>query len=975
VARVGIPAPVRQAHVLSTPLAIQSLDEPWPNGVPIRLCAIRVEFLADQMTGTTGTGRIGSWFSDSTHVLHIDPLPHDKAYFEDHLAFLRHYYHTASKGDVSFAALDVYPIEADSAYVLPFPMWHYNYNIGEDSLNRRLVELFAQATELAAADVNYGNYDAVVIFHAGAGKDFGFGYDATPFDIPSAYINEGDLQSYPGPIPSGVSRGLILPEGENQQEALDLGVELSLNGIMVKLFGNWLGLPDLFDTRTGLSGIGRWGMMDQGSGNLGALVPALPDAWSRVFIGWETALADVPSHDGDTVRVARFGVSGAPEVVKLPITPSEYYLLENRDADADSTHHVTLYDRDSLHTMQVDEFGNIAIDQGFRSAVSASNYDFGIPGSGILIWHIDEDVIHSNIETNTVNANPDHRGVDLVEADASQDIGVEYGFASAGSGTELGIQDDAWYFGNQANAAANGGSIAVRFTDRTYPSARLYDGAYTYYELTNFSSVDSIMSFRLASSVVATGFPVALPAKADWGIADLDGDTVRELYLVSADSLYRADASGLSTLFAVPGGLRPTKLQPVDLDGDGKDELLFDGSQIGILKQQDSSDVLILSGDLTAAKRVYPARAADGTPLLLAVDEPSGQPNQITASLYTLQLSLIGTQVILQGAAVNPVPLNVESFPATTFVFIQPGEAKAVRVSSNGFEQPWQIQDARIGALGSVLVEPLRRSVYLNGYGYVDAASGDPVCLQPQCMAPGVDWDGDGIPDGGGLSGANNVPREDAPAIPADTEWVEDLDVNGTPDLIGLGGTDSSDSTNSVHTRVLAARHDGPDFTGFPMVLTIGDARRPFAWSVDNYLYVVAEVRANSQYVYSVTNIPVPARPGQRFRFQEDGAIINVGPLHPQVFARPNWLYCWPNPARDVSHIRVTLSYPAQASVKVFDLAGRKVAELQGSSSLAGPFEVLWDVSNVESGVYVGQVATNGGGTTQRAEVKIAVVR
>ncbi len=974
-AAAGTAALAASPRVASAPFAVQNLDEPWPNATPIRVCAIRVEFLEDYLTGTTGNGRMGSWFSDTLlhGPLHIDPLPHDKTYFEDHLTFLEDYYETASKGNLGFAALDVYPADPNGAYQLSFPMWHYNYNTGDDALNQRLVELFVQSVELADPDVDFANYDAVLIFHAGTGKDFGFGYDATPFDIPSAYINEHDLQSYPGAIPPGVTRGLILPEGENQQEALDLGVELSLNGIMVKLFGNWLGLPDLFNTQTGLSGVGRWGMMDQGSGNLGALVPALPDAWSRLYMQWEDAVTAIPSHDGDTVRVARFREAGAPEIIKLPISPSEYYLLENRDADADSIGYVELRDRD-YRAMRAYADGSISIESGFRVPISASHYDFGIPGSGILVWHIDENVIDANLETNTVNTDPEHRGVDLVEADASQDIGMEYGFASAGSGAELGIQEDAWYYGNQAWAAANGGTIAVRFTDRTYPSARLYDGAYTYYELTNFTPVDSVMSFRLASSVVADGFPVVLEYPAEWGVADLNGDTTRELYLTNNGHLYRADSTGLTHLFQISAGMQPSKLLPTDLDGNDKEELLFEGARIGMLWKYGGVDSLRVSNILSSPSRVYPVRTDDGTPLLMTVDSTT-MAGSIVATLYTLGLDVIDMQVVLEGGATNSIPLNVESFPAITFVFLREGEAAAERATPAGFVELWRIQDARIHASGSVLAEPQRRSVYLSGYGYVDAISGENLCLEPQCTAPGVDWDNDGIPDGGGIAGVQNVPREDAPNIPADTEWVIDLDVNGAPDLLGLANQAPASGLGNVFTRLYAAKHDGPEFAGFPMATNIAGARVPFEFSNDNNLYTVFEFVADGDYYYSVNRVPVLPRSGTRFAYQEEHAIINVGALRPQVFDRPDWLYCWPNPTKDVSHIRVTLSYPAEATVNVFDLAGRKVAELQGGSDVAGPFEVLWDVSNMESGVYVGQVTAKGSGTSERAQVKIAVVR
>ena len=958
-----------ESRVQSAARVARGLDEPWPAGVPIRACAIRVEFVADDVTGTTGTGLMGSGFPDS---LHIDPLPHDRAYFEDHLAFLRHYYETASKGSITFSALDVLPPADNAAYQLAFPMWHYNYNVSDELLNQRLVELFVQAAELADADVDFSNYDAILIFHAGVGKDFSFGYDFTPFDIPSAYIGFEDLQTYPGSIPAGVTRGLILPEGENQQEALELGVELSLNGIMVKLFGNWLGMPDLFNTQAGRSGIGRWGMMDQGSGNLGALVPALPDAWSRAYMGWEEVSSVVQSRLGDTLSIARFEVDGAPEIVKLPITPKEYYLIENRDADADSIGFVELRDRDG-RIMQIDIYGNISIESEFRVPVSANDYDFGIPGSGLLIWHIDESVIEANLETNTVNANPSHRGVDLVEADAAQDIGEEYGFATAGSGAELGVAEDAWYFGNEAHRAANGGTLQVRFTDRTYPSARLYDGAYTNFELSGFSPVDSVMSFRYVSASIAPGFPVALPAPAEWGVADLDGDGFSELYLASAESFYRADSIDLTTIGILPPGVRPVELDAMSIDSDSLDELLLEGSRFGIVEQVgDVVSVRLSQPQSSTDVKVYPAQTNDGVPMLMTIDadDDGVPPDFVVASLYTLDFELVESIEVVRGSAVNSVPLNVESLPATTFIFLRDQEAVALQVGMSGFDELWRVQNGQIQPQGTVLAEPDRRYVYLHGYGYVEANTGAPLCLEPQCIAPGVDWDGDGIPDGGGLTGANTVPREDAPDIPADVEWVIDLDVDRQPDLFGYGALQ-----DSVFTRVYAADHDGGTFASFPIAANVRDARLPFAWTPANTLFYLSEVFANGAYYYSVSRIPIQPGSGARFPYREDNAIINVGPLQPSVHSRSDWLYCWPNPTNSVSYIRLTLDYPAQARVKVFDLTGRQVAELSGASSVAGPFELEWNVSAVESGIYVGQVTAEGGGKTEQAQLKIAVVR
>lgn len=917
--------------------------------------------------------------------LTLDPLPHDSSYFADHLSFLRNYYETISKGKVYFAdTIPVFPSGAMAAYRLNEPMWHYNHNTSEQDLNRTLVALFVDAVDSAYQRdrLDFSRFDAVIIFHAGTGKDFNLGYDATPFDIPSAYINDRDI---PGGSVWGVTRGLILPEGENQKEALDLGIELSMNGIMVKLFGNWLGLPDLFDTQTGQSGIGRWGMMDQGSGNVNALVPAMPDAWSRVYMGWEHPLEVVPSGLGDTVHVARFGDPDTVQVIKLPITPREYFLIENRAADNDSGYSaipdtgafVELLDRDN-HRLQVYRDGRMAVEPGFRVAVRVrdNRFDYGIPGSGILIWHVDTLVISQGLETNTVNINRDHRGVDLVEADGAQDIGMEYGFASAGSGTELGVPEDAWYKDNQPHRQANQ-NAPVHFADESFPSDRFYDGSFPHLELSRFSDVAPVMDFVVRSTKVAPGYPVAFPHPAEWAIADVNGDGRPEAYFLTSDSLYRVDSLGsVSFIDFVPPGMHLAHFNPpVDLDGDGKDEILLDGNRVGIVRNLNGTDTLQVSLQPLelSDNRAYPARGDSlGTGRILVVAADTAQsPQFFYASVYDLNLNRVVAQVrVAQGSRLAPLPYNVEPFPARRFVFVASGIASCWSVADSAIEWRWDRHDASIQPQAVIVAEPETTSVYLKGYGYVNAADGSVLCLEPRCGAPDVDWNGDGIPDGGGRFTRSNLQPEDAPRIATDTSWVMDVDCSGDPDLIGLAGTEGA------YDRVLAASHSGGVFSGFPMALTVSDVRKPFVWTRDQALHLVSTTFANGRYYYSVVKL-ADTRGSERFRYTNDNAIINVGPLHPQVNSRAEWVYCWPNPTSDVSRIRITVPYAAQAEVRIFDLAGRKIAVLHGQSSAPGPlaFELPWDVSRVESGVYIGRVIVHGNGGSQESQLKIAVVK
>ena len=760
-----------------------------------------------------------------------------------------------------------------------------------------------------------------------------------------------------------------MPEGENQAEALDYDIELSLNGIMVKLFGNWLGLPDLFDTKTGNSGIGRWGMMDQGSGNVSALVPAMPDAWSRVFMGWEEALDIVPSGIGDTVRVARFGYTSARQIARFPITPYEYYLAENRDSDAESIGYVELKDRNG-RLLRVNHDGDITVESDFRVAVEASHYDFGIPGSGILLWHIDEDVITSGLEDNSVNTDPDHRGVDLVEADGAQDIGRSYGFASAGSGTELGVLEDAWYFNNKEHRAANNDAQVERFSGRTNPSARFYDGAYTRLELTNFSTVDTVMTFVARMEDIQPGFPVFFTAPADWAIADLDGDSLREIYFIVNDSLFQHD----SLLAVLPHGVRFARECPVaDVDADGQDELMLENGRIAYGEIENGQFVLhnnvIFSN---ADQKRYPARNSNETGALLGVSLVN---DTLTAAWYNLAFEQLAVWKLATQGAYRV--LNVESFPSRKFVLVVPGQAMCIH--SPGLNSDWEqvLTDSRIEGTGTIVVEPDTQSVFLNGLGYVNIADGTVLCYVPGCLPPREDWDQDGIPDGGGRFGRQDASRENVPRFSAgfmaEVINVSDLEADGYPDLLGYSHLHDLNHI-WIDTRISAVSHNGVQYPFFPIATSALENREPFLWDYSQTLHFLTVSATNGLYAYSVNRL-INAYGTQRFAYREPINIINVGPLRPYVHERDEWVYCWPNPASAESRIRVTLPYPAHATAQIYDLAGRRIAVLEDESDLAGAFEIIWNVDRVESGVYVARVKAVGGGQTRESQIKIAVVK
>ena len=107
--------------------------------------------------------------------------------------------------------------------------------------------------------------------------------------------------------------------------------------------------------------------------------PSHLSAWSKQELGLlEPIVVDIGVSQSYTIGAA----STSPDVLKIPITSSEYYLIEYRSTEA-------------------------------------NYYDAVIDSSGILIWHIDE---NKCAESHRVNDDEDHPCVRLIQADGDYDL-------------------------------------------------------------------------------------------------------------------------------------------------------------------------------------------------------------------------------------------------------------------------------------------------------------------------------------------------------------------------------------------------------------------------------------------------------------------------------------------------------------------------------------------------------------------------
>ncbi|MDI6766528.1 MAG: hypothetical protein QME52_06870 [Bacteroidota bacterium] len=507
----------------------------------VRILAVMIAFKEDNDPLTSGNG---SFDISKPSKPYLGAPPHNKEYFQKHITFLENYFRKSSNGK-----LKVTGTVLDSIFRLPNEMGYYSpplrdeKNVELGSLVKDSWQLVDSLTKLWGDSIPYDQYDAFLIFHAGVGRDINlsslYGYTPTPNDIPSLYLNLSGMKEIFGQAFEGIiinegrdtiKNSMILPE----TEAIE-GYHFGINGLLAAIVGSHLGLPDLFDTKNpgeGRSGIGRFGLMDGESifSWFGAFPPE-PSAWEKYFLGWIQPIT-IASSDSIYNFPAVSLNNSVDTVYKVLINAKEYFLVENRNRDAnrDSARVTMFYNgSEEVHIWAHDTTGFNEDNQDALYGVitDVDEFDWSLPGGydskknilydgGILIWHIDENIIDANLAANTINADPNRRGVNLMEADGAQDIGQIYDWLAPWKYSSSGWLFDFWYKGNQAPLRKYD---TTGFTPKSYPSSMSNDGANSHIYINNFSERSPRMNARIKVGdeqvKPLTGFPKSVKQTFD----------------------------------------------------------------------------------------------------------------------------------------------------------------------------------------------------------------------------------------------------------------------------------------------------------------------------------------------------------------------------------------------------------------------------------------------------------------------------
>ncbi len=1012
----------------------------------LHIVAVMVEFQEDDNRLTTGSGIFddsGMPFLNNPDV-RIDPLPHDERYFKAHLEFAKNYFETMSNGtlELDFTVIpEVVKLSREMSSYSP---------TGQELNFMPVAKLAAETWErvnqqnLIEALPPSDSETAFVIFHAGTGRDIelvGTTLNKTPQDIPSVYLstetfrNIFDDPSFEGfPLDKAdalVNNTLILPRTLSRPGEDISGnqfvLQLSLNGLVTAQIGSHLGLPDLFDTENGRSGIGRFGLMDGAAiFSYNGLFPPEMSAWEKAYLGWvEPTILSTDSEV--TADLPAVSLRQKKSVLKVELSKSEYFLIENRHRDPDgngvtldiqkpdgSTISQTFTNSDRPFTFQEQGYEDL-LEPGVITSVS--DYDFSLPGGlfeqndisndlrelngGILIWHIDENIIQKNIKSNTINTGPGPNGIKLMEADGAQDIGnpVSNGLFNNNSN---GWAFDFWWSGNDASVITQTNTIQLyqnRFGTETTPDNSSNSGASADFEIFDFSDnlpeasfslspespqaslyseVNteslrnlSILPFTPKSDLYWQAYPLSIqPLKMNDELHFiLPGSDGVEIFIPNDPSLFTfslltdfpiqqplwSTENQQITISENPAGINEITVESFTMDKQNFTPLwelktkvnsgFISQSEPGIIDLDHSSEQIYLrDGALIQNQNTVQKSESIGgissriTQNLLIIHSDEGE---ISHSIPEISRSARKhTGVIRQSNGVTVIYLLLDNL---LILF----------TNSDNFETSTTISDS--GSIGWPAFGDI------DGSGTVEILYVDKESNTLQAKT---------------ITGANlpffPLSASDQ-AVFLGTPLISDLDGDGNQDIILQTEIYSSISLNAFDD-------EANILEGFPLLVggsTAEDVNTIHPAIFEEHLLAVSPEGEIKLWEFpNNKNTIWPAKYGKGVNNKVSGRIqVNNSNPTPRRFLVSEETYNWPNPAKDYTNIRFLTSEPARINIDIISASGTLVYSQKSATDGGIAEEITVDTSQWASGAYFARIKAESANQTEEKTIRIAIAK
>ncbi|MCK9280167.1 MAG: M6 family metalloprotease domain-containing protein, partial [Melioribacteraceae bacterium] len=277
----------------------------------------------------------------------------DDLLFGTNFGSMRDYYKKVSYNNLDIITLNLPSSVGWLQVSQPYSYYVDNQN-GFGNYPTNAQGLVEEVVRLADPLIDYSKYDndgdgfvdALFVVHTGTGAEYG-GLDSQIWShawaVPNPILLDG-IKIY---------RYSMEPEFWLTPGDMTMGVYAHELGHAA------FGLPDVYDTDYSSNGLGDWSLMAGGSWNgtgIGGNYPALPDAWSHAQMGYLNPTL-INSNSSNLSLPAIETSSTAYILWENGNFINEYFLIENRQK---------------------------------------TGYDQYLPGDGILVYHVDENVMTQN---------------------------------------------------------------------------------------------------------------------------------------------------------------------------------------------------------------------------------------------------------------------------------------------------------------------------------------------------------------------------------------------------------------------------------------------------------------------------------------------------------------------------------------------------------------------------------------------------
>jgi len=392
-----------------------------------------------------------------------DPANFDSVLFSHQPGSLNSFYKENSYNQVDMTTQDM---PSKIGWIMAPHPYSYYVGTGEGmgSYPRNSQGLVEDIVKIVDSLIDFSKYDnknnrkvdALFIVHAGPGAEFTGSKSTQIWSHAWSTVNTITLDGV------NISRYSIEPEYMSKPGDASIGVFCHELGHAL------YGLPDLYDTDYTSNGVGNWSLMAGGSWNgPNGYSPAHFDAWCKIQCGFLTPKT-IPA---DTLGLNIPNIENSPiayKVWKNGVVGSEYFLIENRQK---------------------------------------VGFDSKLPGSGMLLYHVDESQSGNTHEWYPGHTSSGHYKVALIQADGNYELEKN---SSAG---DIGDPYPGLYNHNSSFSAISS------------PSSLDYNFNFTNVSLQNIASnsgvitLDAYITDNLnpaTRSIVFTPYDLALSADTTW---------------------------------------------------------------------------------------------------------------------------------------------------------------------------------------------------------------------------------------------------------------------------------------------------------------------------------------------------------------------------------------------------------------------------------------------------------------------------